>query len=57
MDQGAFFGEIALMFKCPRTASIRCKTKCDIYVLRKEQLDEILAKFPLIKTQVMSIGC
>jgi hypothetical protein len=35
LGEGSFFGEIALLFESKRTASIRAKTYCDLYVLRK----------------------
>lgn len=35
MERGAFFGEISLLFSCPRTASIRAKTACDMFTLSR----------------------
>lgn len=36
MSDGAFFGEIALVFRCPRTATIRTTSPCDLFVLSQE---------------------
>lgn len=35
MEAGAFFGEIALLFSCPRTASIRTQRDSDLFVLSR----------------------
>jgi hypothetical protein len=41
-----------LVFSCPRTASIRTATNCDLIVLTKQDLDRVLAFFPDISEQV-----
>jgi CRP-like cAMP-binding protein len=41
LGEGSFFGEIALLFESKRTASIRAKTYCDLFVLRKADLDKV----------------
>ena len=46
MDQGSFFGEIALLFKGKRTATIRALTYCDVFVLQKADLDALLIFYP-----------
>ena len=52
MGAGDFFGEISLVFSCPRTASIRAKTNCDLFVLSKRDLDDVLLSFPEISKQI-----
>jgi hypothetical protein len=52
--QGSFFGEIALFFSRPRTASIRAATYTDIYVLSKQNLDEVLSFYPEIKERILT---
>lgn len=52
MKDGDFFGEISLVFSCPRTASIRAKTNCDLFVLSKRDLDHVLLSFPEISKQI-----
>lgn len=46
LSDGAFFGEIALLFQCPRTASIRAIDFCDMYSFDKESFERVLAYFP-----------
>lgn len=46
LRDGQFFGEIALVTSGKRTASVRAATFCDLFVLRKEDFDEMLADFP-----------
>jgi len=46
LGEGGFFGEIALLFESKRTASIKAKTYCDLFVLRKSDLDKTLKSFP-----------
>lgn len=52
MHAGEFFGEISLIFSCPRTASIRTATKCDLFVLTKHDLDVVLRHFPDIAREI-----
>src|SRR5690606_31124081 len=49
---GNFFGEIALIYNTKRTATVRAKTYCDLYVFTKESFDKIAKDFP---EQVKSI--
>ncbi|KAI9217498.1 hypothetical protein BC828DRAFT_391007 [Blastocladiella britannica] len=53
MNEGSFFGEIALFLSRPRTASIRASTYTDIYVLSKQNLDEVLSYYPIIKERIL----
>jgi CRP-like cAMP-binding protein len=46
LKEGAFFGEIALLLQSTRAATIRAQTYCDLYVLRKADLDRVLKSFP-----------
>ena len=46
LHEGAFFGEIALLLQGTRAATIKAKTYCDLYVLRKADLDRVLKSFP-----------
>lgn len=65
IGSGKSFGEIALMYNCPRTATVRAKTDCIlwgmsrgtfrrslmIYAIRKRELYEsFLARVPLLET-------
>jgi len=46
LSDGDFFGEIALLFQRPRTASIRAIDFCDMYSLDKETFERVLSFFP-----------
>eukprot|EP01028_Stygiella_incarcerata_P006275 TRINITY_DN256_c0_g3_i1.p1 TRINITY_DN256_c0_g3~~TRINITY_DN256_c0_g3_i1.p1 ORF type:complete len:504 (+),score=123.45 TRINITY_DN256_c0_g3_i1:147-1658(+) len=46
LQEGKFFGEIALVLSGKRTASVRAATYCDLFVLTKDDFDEVLADFP-----------
>ncbi|XP_071497085.1 uncharacterized protein [Diadema antillarum] len=56
MQSGRFFGEISLVFSCPRTASIRAQNNVDMFVLTKEDLDEVLTHYPSIKDQIQKVA-
>lgn len=45
-SDGSFFGEIALIYDVKRTATIRAKDFCDLFVLTKEDFDEICEAYP-----------
>ena len=46
LHDGQFFGEIALVLRHPRTASVRAVGFCDLYALDKETFDRIVARNP-----------
>eukprot|EP00033_Pygsuia_biforma_P006089 GCRY01006764.1.p1 GENE.GCRY01006764.1~~GCRY01006764.1.p1 ORF type:complete len:439 (-),score=150.02 GCRY01006764.1:91-1407(-) len=46
MYKGSFFGEMALITGEKRTASIRCRSMCDIFILTKKQFRKVMRKFP-----------
>ena len=46
LPAGRFFGEISTMFSCPRTASVRTKTNAELFVLTKNDLEEVLSHYP-----------
>jgi len=54
MKEGDFFGEIALVLKQPRTASIRAVTFCDLYRLDREMFNRVLSHYPDIAAQIES---
>lgn len=56
LSDGAFFGEIALLFSSERTASVRAKDYCDLYTLDKYTFDNVLAKFPEVALQVQQMA-
>ncbi|KAI0393727.1 hypothetical protein F5Y17DRAFT_466719 [Xylariaceae sp. FL0594] len=46
LKPGSFFGEIGVLMDMPRTATIIARTKCLLLVLKKEDLQLELPKFP-----------
>lgn len=52
LADGDFFGEIALFWDQPRSASIRAVTFCDLYRLDKTMFNRILAHYPEIAVQI-----
>lgn len=53
LGEGAFFGEMALVFDQPRTASARAADYCDLYYLDKSVFDRVLNRFPEFKKSVL----
>jgi len=54
LQEGDFFGEIALVLSQPRTASIRAVTFCDLYRLDREMFNRVLSHYPDIAAQIES---
>lgn len=46
LNEGAFFGEIALLLSTPRNATIKAREYCDLYSLNKTTFERILDKYP-----------
>ena len=46
LTEGAFFGEMALLHKRPRSATVRAVEFCDLYALDKATFENIIACFP-----------
>ncbi|KNC46651.1 Ras guanine nucleotide exchange factor A [Thecamonas trahens ATCC 50062] len=56
LNQGAFFGEIALFLEQPRSATIRAKTDVVLLELTKTNLDPVLRKFPAMYMEFKRLG-
>jgi len=52
LKEGDFFGELALLFIQPRTASIRAVDYCDFYTLDKDTFAHVLAQYPEFATHI-----
>ena len=48
MGEGSFFGEISILTRKPRTATVTCATSCDLLELDRDALDGIAAKHPRV---------
>lgn len=46
LHKGAYFGEIAILFKSKRTSFVQAETFCVVNVLKKDHLDEVMKCFP-----------
>ncbi|KAK0391871.1 hypothetical protein NLU13_1369 [Sarocladium strictum] len=46
LKAGAFFGEIGVLMDMPRTATIISRSKCLLLVLKKEDLQAVMPKYP-----------
>lgn len=56
LNDGDFFGEIALFKNINRTASVRAITYSDLYILEKEVFEYCLKRFPDITDQIKEIA-
>ena len=56
LRDGDYFGEIALLLSQPRTASIRAKTDCDLFVLEQSDFKRILKDFPDFARTVLAVA-
>ena len=45
-EEGEFIGELSLIHRKPRTASVRALTRCDLFVLDKKDFDRALQDHP-----------
>ncbi|RDA93254.1 hypothetical protein CP533_6514 [Ophiocordyceps camponoti-saundersi (nom. inval.)] len=53
LQPGAFFGEIGVLMNMPRTATIVARTKCLLLVLKKEDLQLVLPRFPDMERAIL----
>jgi voltage-gated potassium channel len=52
LGSGSFFGEIALFKDKRRSATIKSKTYCDVYVLDKNAFDTVISKYPMVAAHI-----
>ncbi len=52
MGNGSIFGEIGLIFNCPRTATVRSKNYCIVEALHKEQFNILAKNHPKVLTKL-----
>jgi voltage-gated potassium channel len=53
LKEGQHFGEIALLENTTRQADVIAKTYCDLYVLKREDFDEVVNCFPKLKQIIL----
>lgn len=56
MSAGTFFGEIALVYSSRRTASVKTLTYCELFVLYKEDFEQVLDNYPHFSERVKQIA-
>jgi glucose-6-phosphate 1-dehydrogenase len=56
LKDGDFFGEIGILMSTPRTASVRAKTSCDLFVLDKAEFSRILRDYPQFASNVLEVA-
>ncbi|RKX71683.1 MAG: Crp/Fnr family transcriptional regulator [Spirochaetes bacterium] len=56
LTSGQFFGEIALLLSTPRTATVKARGYCDLYVLDKDTFDSILQRYPRFAKNVEELS-
>jgi voltage-gated potassium channel len=46
LEAGDFFGEIALLEQCPRTATVKTLTRCQLLILDARDFHKVVATYP-----------
>uniref|UniRef100_A0A4W5PNU4 Hyperpolarization activated cyclic nucleotide-gated potassium channel 4l n=1 Tax=Hucho hucho TaxID=62062 RepID=A0A4W5PNU4_9TELE len=49
LSDGSYFGEICLLTRGRRTASVRAETYCRLYSLSVDNFDEVLEEYPMMR--------
>jgi CRP-like cAMP-binding protein len=57
LGPGDFFGEMALWNDAPRMATARARTMVEVIILRKEDLDALIVRSPMIAVQMLRSVC
>lgn len=55
LNEGAFFGEMALISSNPRSATARAITFCDVYLLHKGSFDKVTRAYPEFKRHIEDV--
>lgn len=56
LTDGGFFGEIGLLRAEPRTATVRAKTQCDLFVLRQSSFRRLLQEQPHVADRIRQVA-
>jgi glucose-6-phosphate 1-dehydrogenase len=56
LKDGEFFGEIGLLMSIPRTATVRTKTLCDLFVLHRSDFIHILNDHPQFAETITKVA-
>ncbi|KAG5888994.1 hypothetical protein JTB14_033924 [Gonioctena quinquepunctata] len=52
LEDGAHFGEIALIFNEPRVATVRAVTPCELFILNRSDFLDVLEPYPEIRDKI-----
>ncbi|XP_065830349.1 uncharacterized protein [Oscarella lobularis] len=52
MNSGSFFGEVAMLYDVNRTASVKAVTSCDVLVISKSTMQNVMRDYPHIASQI-----
>jgi CRP-like cAMP-binding protein len=53
LGPGDFFGELAMLGKVPRNATVTCSTACRLLVVGHREFNSLLASYPSIQNAVL----
>ena len=56
LQDGEFFGEVALLMATPRTADIRARTLCDLFILSQNDFKRILRDHPQFAERILQVA-
>ncbi len=56
LGEGSFLGEMAVIYQTERNASARARGYCDLYVLKRRDLEFILARYPAFADHLREIA-
>jgi voltage-gated potassium channel len=56
LKAGEFFGEIALLQRCPRTATIKAASRCQLLVLESRGFERFVAGYPDLMTRIWEVA-
>ena len=57
LGEGNFFGEKSLLLAAPRSATVRARTQCDLYVLEKSDFIKVLKDHPKFARSILDAYC
>lgn len=55
LEHGHFFGEMAMLLGIPRTATIRTKQPCELFVIHDRDLKVFLAQWPDVEERISQV--
>ena len=55
MEEGEFFGEMSLLARCPRFASVVAVTECELLMLGRQDVDQVIAEHPRVGAVVHAL--